>query len=149
MDGPAKVTGKALYVDDLHPPGVLYGATVRSTLPRGRLRSLQPDPAFDWTGLTVVTAGDVPRNVVALIEDDQPILVPVGGEIRHRAEALALVAGEDRERVARAAVVFQPANDLPQPPAVVPAAQQTRFAQSRRRELHEVAFHRIGRVGPR
>ncbi len=102
MDGPAKVTGKALYVDDLHPPGVLYGATVRSTLPRGRLRSLQPDPAFDWTGLTVVTAGDVPRNVVALIEDDQPILVPVGGEIRHRAEALALVAGEDRERVARA-----------------------------------------------
>lgn len=102
MDGPAKVMGKALYVDDLRAPGLLHGATLRSTVPRGRLLAIRPDPAFDWSGLTVVTAADVPYNVVALIEDDQPVLVPVGGEIRHRSEALALVAGEDRERVVRA-----------------------------------------------
>ena len=102
MDGPAKVTGKALYVDDLGAPGLLYGATVRSEVPRGRLLALVPDPAFDWSGLTLVTAADVPCNVVALIEEDQPVLVPVGGEIRHRYEALALVAGEDPERVALA-----------------------------------------------
>lgn len=102
MDGPAKVTGKALYVDDLRVPGLLHGATLRSAIPRGRLLAIRPDPAFDWSGLTVVTAADVPYNVVALIEDDQPVLVPVGGEIRHRSEAMALVAGEDRERVAQA-----------------------------------------------
>ena len=33
------------------------------------------------------------RNVVASIADDQPILVPVGGEIRHQAEPVALLAG--------------------------------------------------------
>jgi CO/xanthine dehydrogenase Mo-binding subunit len=102
VDGPAKVTGKALYVDDLRAPGLLHGATLRSTVPRGRLLAILPDPAFDWSGLTVITAADIPHNVVALIEDDQPVLVPVGGEIRHRSEALALVAGEDRERAARA-----------------------------------------------
>ncbi len=102
VDGPAKVTGKALYVDDLRAPGLFHGATLRSAIPRGRLLAIRPDPTFDWSGLTVVTATDIPINVVALIEDDQPVLVPVGGEIRHRYEALALVAGEDRERVARA-----------------------------------------------
>ena len=35
----------------------------------------------------VVTADDIPgENVVSLIDDDQPVLVPVGGEIRHQAE---------------------------------------------------------------
>src|SRR5450759_706899 len=102
VDGPAKVTGKALYVDDLRAPGLLHGAPLRSTVPRGRLLAVLPDPAFDWSGLTIVTAADIPHNVVSLVEDDQPVLVPVGGEIRHRSEALALVAGEDRERVVRA-----------------------------------------------
>ena len=117
MDGPAKVTGKALYVDDLHRPGLLHGATIRSDVSRGRLLALTPDPDFDWSGLTVVTAGDVPCNVVALIEEDQPVLVPVGGEIRHRYEAIALVAGEDPERVAAAAERLR-AEVAPLPPVL-------------------------------
>jgi CO/xanthine dehydrogenase Mo-binding subunit len=44
-----------------------------------------------------VTAADIPGdNVVASIADDQPILVPVGGEIRHQAEPVALLAAVDR-----------------------------------------------------
>ena len=35
-DGPAKVTGQALYVDDVRPEGCLYGATVRAPCARGR-----------------------------------------------------------------------------------------------------------------
>ncbi len=103
-DGPAKVTGAARYVDDLRLPGPapLHGVTLRSDVARGRLLSITPDPAFDWSGLTVVTAADVPRNVVTLIAEDQPVLVPIGGEIRHRYEPLALVAGDDPLRVARA-----------------------------------------------
>lgn len=98
-DGPAKVTGAALYVDDLTKPGTLFGATFRSSVPRGRLLSVTKDPAFDWEGVTVVTSEDVPVNVVGLIEDDQPVLAPIGGEIRHVYEPIALVACADRLRL--------------------------------------------------
>lgn len=101
IDGVAKVTGAARYVDDLSPPGVLYGRTVRSTVPHAVLEAIELDPAFDWEGVTVVTADDIPaegQNVVALILDDQPALVPLGGTIRHVDEAVALVAAETKER---------------------------------------------------
>jgi len=42
----------------------------------GRLLCIEFDPSFDWTGITRVTADDIPgENVIALIEDDQPCLV--------------------------------------------------------------------------
>src|SRR5689334_21963230 len=74
-EGRAKVTGAALYVDDVSPAGVLHGVTVRSPMPRGRIRAIRFDPAIDWSQFTVVTAADIPgRNVVTLIADDQPYL---------------------------------------------------------------------------
>ncbi|HKG55676.1 MAG TPA: molybdopterin cofactor-binding domain-containing protein, partial [Candidatus Limnocylindrales bacterium] len=52
---------------------------------------------IDWSQVVVVTAADIPgENIVSLISDDQPVLVPVGGEIQHHAEPLVLVAAADR-----------------------------------------------------
>lgn len=99
-DGAEKVTGRALYVDDVTRPGMLFGATLRSPVARGVLKSIRKDPGFDWSGVTVVTAEDVPTNVVALIADDQPVLVE--REIRHAYEPLALVACDDPARLQRA-----------------------------------------------
>jgi len=100
-DGAAKVTGRAKYLDDLTFPGQLWGRTVRSTVARGRIKSIEFDPAFDWTGIVRVTAADIPgENVVALIVDDQPCLA--AGEIRHAEEPIALLAGDDRERLEEA-----------------------------------------------
>jgi CO/xanthine dehydrogenase Mo-binding subunit len=97
-EGPAKLTGAALYADDLVFPGAWYGATIRSTEPHARLLGLELDPAFDWSKVVVVTAADIPgQNVVSLIADDQPVLVPVPGEIRHQAEPVALLAAADRD----------------------------------------------------
>ena len=104
-DGPAKVTGKALYIDDYVMPGALHGATVRSAVARGRIKGIVKDPSFDWTGITIVTADDVPENVVALIEDDQPLLAK--SEIRHMYEPIALVAGDDPGKVARAVAALK------------------------------------------
>src|SRR6266576_3865009 len=88
-EGPAKLTGLAKYADDLVFPGAWYGATIRSTEPHATLLGFDRDDAFDWSRVVLVTAVDIPGdNVVSLIRDDQPILVPVGGEIRHQAEAL-------------------------------------------------------------
>ena len=94
-EGPAKLTGTALYTDDLVFPGAWYGATIRSTEARARLLRIELDPAFDWSKVVVVTAGDIPGpNIVNSIQDDQPILA--ADEIRHHAEPLALVAAPDR-----------------------------------------------------
>jgi CO/xanthine dehydrogenase Mo-binding subunit len=91
-DGDAKVTGAAKYIDDLSFPGMLYGATVRAVIPRGRIRarhvSLSPD-------FIVADYRDIPGpNYVALIDPDQPCLAV--NEIRHVAEPLLLVAHADK-----------------------------------------------------
>jgi len=97
LEGFDKVTGRARYVDDLRIPGMLHGRTVRSTIARGRITRVVLDPAFDWSGVTVADHRDIPGdNVVALIEDDQPLLAAT--EIRHAEEPVLLLAHEDAER---------------------------------------------------
>ena len=95
-DGPAKVRGDAQYVDDIRPADCLYGATVRSPIAHGRIIGLEKDPDFDWTGITVVTAADIPaQNVVYLMTEDQPALAD--GVARHVEEPIALVAAPTRD----------------------------------------------------
>ena len=36
-EGRDKVTGRAQYIDDMTLPRMIYGATVRSTIPRGKI----------------------------------------------------------------------------------------------------------------
>ena len=101
-DGPAKVTGDALYVDDIRPAGCLYGATVRADIAHGRLLGIEQDPDFDWTDIAVVTAADIPgENMVYLMTEDQPALVET--LIRHVTEPIALVAAPTRDRALEAA----------------------------------------------
>jgi len=84
-DGYGKVTGSARYVDDISLDGMIYGKTVRSTIARGRIRSLNFDPAFDWSRIVVADHHDIPgKNYVALIENDQLLLAE--SEVRHREE---------------------------------------------------------------
>jgi CO/xanthine dehydrogenase Mo-binding subunit len=88
------VTGAARYVDDLVFPGMLHGRTIRSTVPCGEILSIRP--RFDLSGFVVADFRDIPgKNVVALIEDDQPCLAE--REVRHFAEPIVLVAHPDRE----------------------------------------------------
>ncbi|MCC6650202.1 MAG: xanthine dehydrogenase family protein, partial [Candidatus Eisenbacteria bacterium] len=97
-DGRDKVTGAALYLDDLRAPGVLHGRTVRSTVAHARIVSVTRDPAFDWTGFTIVDHRDIPgENCVAVIERDQPMLA--SDLVRHVDEPILLLAHEDAERV--------------------------------------------------
>jgi len=98
------VTGRARYTDDIAVSGAWYGRTIRSTIPRGRIRSIAFDSGFDWKRVVVVTADDIPGdNVVQLIRDDQPVLAPKRGEIRHKEEPILLLAAADRPTLEEAA----------------------------------------------
>jgi len=91
-DGDAKVIGAAKYIDDLAFPGMLHGATVRSTIPRGRIAARKLSlPA----GFITADHRDIPgRNYVALIETDQPCLAV--DAVTHVAEPILLVAHADK-----------------------------------------------------
>ncbi|HPQ81822.1 MAG TPA: xanthine dehydrogenase family protein molybdopterin-binding subunit, partial [bacterium] len=96
FDGVDKVTGRALYVDDISLPDMWYGAIVRSNVPHGRVKKVELDPSFDWS--TVVTAGasDIPgKNCVSIIEEDLPLIAT--DAILHVGEALLLIAAPTRE----------------------------------------------------
>lgn len=127
-EGPAKLTGAAKYADDLVFPGAWFGATIRSSDAHARFVALDLDPAFDWSSVVVVTAADIPGdNVVSSIKADQPILVPLDGEIQHHAEPLALLAATDRAtlRAARQAVRVRME---PLPPVFDPLVSEHFFA---------------------
>jgi len=96
-EGRAKVTGQALYVDDVTPAGVLHGVTVRSPVARGRIKGITFDPAIAWDEFVVVTAADIPgHNRVKLIADDQPYLA--SDVVNHPEEPIVLIAHRDRAR---------------------------------------------------
>jgi CO/xanthine dehydrogenase Mo-binding subunit len=96
LDGIPKVTGQARYVGDVELPDMWHGAVVRAPVASGRIRSVAFDPAFDWSRVAVADARDIPgRNCVAMIEDDLPLIVD--GVVKHRGEAVALIAAPTRE----------------------------------------------------
>jgi CO/xanthine dehydrogenase Mo-binding subunit len=95
-EGPQKLCGQARYVDDVALPGCLQGVTFRSPIAAGRIEAIEFDAAFPWDECVVATAADIPgRNVVTLIETDQPLLVE--RDIRHHAEPILLLAHEKRD----------------------------------------------------
>jgi CO/xanthine dehydrogenase Mo-binding subunit len=100
-EGREKVAGRARYVDDLTLPDMLHGATVRSQEPRGRIRQISFGPGIPWEQFTVVTARDIPgKNVVALIENDQPFLADE--VVNHPEEAVVLLAHADKNLLEKA-----------------------------------------------
>jgi xanthine dehydrogenase YagR molybdenum-binding subunit len=61
-DGIKKVTGTAAYTADFRPAGLAYGVLVPSTIPAGRISSLEAGPALAAPGvLGVVSHLNAPR----------------------------------------------------------------------------------------
>ncbi len=73
-EGRKKVTGQALYVDDLSFPGMLHGVTLRSSIPRGRIKNISFEGDIPWNEFTVITAKDTPgENYVSTTSLISPI----------------------------------------------------------------------------
>ena len=100
-EGRDKVTGRAQYIDDMTLPGMIYGATVRSTIPRGRIKNITFGPEVEWKEFVVASAKDIPgKNCVALISDDQPCLAD--DVVNHPEEPILLLAHPNRHVLRKA-----------------------------------------------
>ena len=100
-EGRKKVTGAALYVDDISFPEMIHGTTVRSSVPRGRIKNISFGGEIPWDEFTIVTPQDIPgENYVALILNDQPYLAEK--VINHAEEPVLLLAHADKYLLAEA-----------------------------------------------
>jgi CO/xanthine dehydrogenase Mo-binding subunit len=141
-EGLAKLTGRERYVDDLPLDGFLWGMTVRSPAPRGRITAVRFGPGVDWSQFTVVDHRDLPGpNEIALIEHDQPVLA--ADRVRHVHEPVVLLAHPDR-RALRRAVAAVTIEVAPEPPVFdfqrPPAPDQIQYGTDN--VLKHLAIHK-------
>jgi len=94
-----KVTGKAVFTDDIRFPGMLYGATLRAGVPHARVKRLDTTKAKALAGVqAVLTAADIPGRVNhGLVVQDWPALIGVGEKARYVGDAIAIVAADSQE----------------------------------------------------
>ena len=106
-EGRAKVLGAAQYIDDLTLPGMWHGCTIRSTIARGRIRSITFAPHIDWSQYTIVRASDIPgENTIVHLTKDHPCLAE--HDINHVAEPILLLAHPEKSALlaAKAAITI-------------------------------------------
>src|SRR3989338_1049489 len=98
LEGVAKVDGSVEYIHNFRLPGMLHGRIHRSSIPHGRIVSIDATAALAVEGVhAVVTAEDVARIVpnpyYGPAFHDQPILAL--GKVRHVGEPVAIVLAEN------------------------------------------------------
>jgi len=98
LDAPAKATGRAMYVDDIKLPGMLYGALLQSPLAHARILNIDTSKALKLPGVkSVVTAeeaGMVPYGVSPARYDETLF---VKDRVRYVGDEIAGVAAVDLE----------------------------------------------------
>ncbi len=103
-DSIAKVTGGAIFTDDIHFEGMLHARVKRAGVAHAILRYIDVSKARRLSGVVaVLTAADLPgEKNHGLVIPDWPILVGVGERVRYVGDAVAIVAAETREIAGRA-----------------------------------------------
>ncbi len=94
-----KVTGEAIYTDDLKFDRMLYAKVKRAMIPHGFLKKLDISKAKALPGVAaVLTADDIPaEHNHGLVIYDWPVMVGLGERVRYVGDALAIVAAETQE----------------------------------------------------
>lgn len=97
-DASAKVTGAAVFTDDLVFPDMLHARVKRALVPSGVVKAIHIERAAQLTGVVaILTAADIPgEHQHGLVVTDWPSLVGIGEEIRTIGDAIAIVAAETR-----------------------------------------------------
>lgn len=120
------LTGKACFVDDIHLEGMLHAAIVRSTVPHGRILSIDTEEARAmpgvhavFTGADVVAAqGKVPKMPLRLspIPEHVPYeqTVVATDKVRYVGEPLAIVVADSVAQAEdAAALIYADIEQLP------------------------------------
>lgn len=113
-DGIGKVTGEAIYTDDLAFDGMLYAKARRAMVPHGFLKKLDISKAKELKGVVaVLTAEDIPaEHNHGLVIYDWPVMVGVGERVRYVGDTIAIIAAETPEIAEQASALIEAEFDL-------------------------------------
>ncbi len=102
LEGPEKVTGRAIYATDVVLPGMLWAKVLRSPISYARIKKVNASRAAALPGVCAVATGeDVKGRLIGRKIYDMPILAD--GVVRFIGEKVAAVAAESEE-IAEAAL---------------------------------------------
>ncbi|CAM5360319.1 4-hydroxybenzoyl-CoA reductase subunit alpha OS=Afipia felis OX=1035 GN=hcrA PE=4 SV=1 [Afipia felis] len=107
VDGPKKVSGRAVYTSDHHFPGLLYAVPVPSTIASGIITALDTSEAEKLPGVRLVLhAGNVMKlyrvsNPKVLIDEKRPPFAD--NEVRYYGQYVAAVIADTFEQASAAA----------------------------------------------
>jgi CO/xanthine dehydrogenase Mo-binding subunit len=112
VDAKEKVTGKALYADDLVFDRMLYAAPLHAAYPSALIISINTQPAMSLKGVVdIITAQDIPglKQVGTVIKDHYVLATD---RVRYSGDVVAMVVAESAEIAREAAklirVEYQP-----------------------------------------
>jgi 4-hydroxybenzoyl-CoA reductase subunit alpha len=95
VDAYAKVTGRALYADDIMLPRMLFGRLLRSPHAHARIISIDTHRALELPGvLAVITGEDLPQRFGILPSSQDEYALAVG-KVRYVGDPVAAVAALD------------------------------------------------------
>lgn len=124
-DHDAKVSGRALYVDDLAPPGLLYGKLLHSTQARAKILDIQIPSLPD--GYWIVGKDDVPgSNKVHIVEDDMPVFAV--DTVEYIGDVILMLVGPDQHVLQELLLKIKVSYEI-LPPVLDPTRSETVFAQ--------------------
>lgn len=106
VEGPDKVSGRALYTADVALPGLLWGANVLSPHPHARIVSVDLSRALRVPGVRAILTGrDVAGVRIGRHLKDQPVLC--NERVRFVGDKVAAVAAEDPDAAEEAALLLE------------------------------------------
>ena len=117
IEDPRLLTGRGNYVDDIHPPGCLHAAFVRSPHAHATIRSVSTQGVVDMPGIVGIytmadfsglAEGPLPQSFPApLIKQSVTYFPLAASEVCHAGEAVAIVIADSRHRAEDAAALVE------------------------------------------
>jgi 4-hydroxybenzoyl-CoA reductase subunit alpha len=107
IDGLVKITGKAIFVDDMDRPGLLHAAFLRSPHAHARILHIDTSAALGIEGVQAILTGEdlpVRYGVIPVAQDETALAVD---KVRFVGEEVAVVAAIDRSTAIRAAAAIE------------------------------------------
>ena len=113
-DAIEKVTGAAIFTDDLAFENMLFSAVHRAGVPHAFVRSIDIEKARQMPGVvSVLTSTDIPgEHNHGLVIYDWPVLVGIDERVRYVGDAIAIVAAETQEIASAAAAMIEVTYDI-------------------------------------